>query len=155
MKKIFLLIAFQALAFTYTCFAQDAAPSNLLTSYYSIKDALVAGNAELAATKADEFTKAAKSIDEKTISADKINTLVKAATAISQNKDLKQQRLHFADLSTDMISTVKAYKIWGQPVYEVYCPMKKAYWLSSEKAIKNPYYGSAMLTCGKVVETIN
>ncbi|RYF82932.1 MAG: DUF3347 domain-containing protein, partial [Chitinophagaceae bacterium] len=35
-----------------------------------------------------------------------------------------------------------------------YCPMKKALWLSNEKAIKNPYYGSAMLTCGKVTETI-
>jgi hypothetical protein len=32
--------------------------------------------------------------------------------------------------------------------------MKKAYWLSPDKAIKNPYYGSAMLTCGKVTETI-
>ena len=143
------------MAFTYTCFAQDGAPSSLLSSYYNIKDALIAGNQDLAATKADEFTKAAKSIDEQTISADKINTLVKAATAISQNKDLKQQRLRFADLSTDMISAVKAAKIWGQPVYEAYCPMKKAYWLIGEKAIKNPYYGSAMLTCGKVAETIN
>ncbi|MAQ74933.1 MAG: hypothetical protein CL613_01215 [Aquimarina sp.] len=31
--------------------------------------------------------------------------------------------------------------------------MKKAYWLSKEKDIKNPYYGSSMLTCGKVAET--
>jgi hypothetical protein len=28
--------------------------------------------------------------------------------------------------------------------------MKKASWLSNDKAIKNPYYGSAMLTCGNV-----
>jgi Protein of unknown function (DUF3347). len=33
--------------------------------------------------------------------------------------------------------------------------MKKANWLSSEKEIKNPYYGSTMLTCGSVVDTIN
>lgn len=38
-------------------------------------------------------------------------------------------------------------------VYYQYCPMKKAYWLSMEKEIKNPYYGSSMLTCGKVIET--
>ena len=30
--------------------------------------------------------------------------------------------------------------------------MKKAAWLSSEKQIKNPYYGSSMLTCGEVTE---
>jgi hypothetical protein len=32
--------------------------------------------------------------------------------------------------------------------------MKKMYWLSSEAAIKNPYYGKMMLTCGSVTETI-
>jgi hypothetical protein len=32
--------------------------------------------------------------------------------------------------------------------------MKKATWLSSSKTIKNPYFGSAMPTCGKVTETI-
>jgi hypothetical protein len=32
--------------------------------------------------------------------------------------------------------------------------MKKASWLSSEAAIKNPYFGSAMLTCGKVTATL-
>jgi hypothetical protein len=31
---------------------------------------------------------------------------------------------------------------------------KGANWLSKENAVKNPYYGSQMLTCGKVVETI-
>jgi len=32
--------------------------------------------------------------------------------------------------------------------------MKKATWLSSNKTIKNPYYGNAMLTCGQVTETM-
>jgi hypothetical protein len=31
---------------------------------------------------------------------------------------------------------------------------KGANWLSKENAIKNPYYGSSMLTCGKTVEII-
>lgn len=29
-----------------------------------------------------------------------------------------------------------------------YCPMNNKPWLQTEKDIKNPYYGSAMLTCG-------
>jgi hypothetical protein len=33
--------------------------------------------------------------------------------------------------------------------------MKKAYWISEEKGIENPYYGTGMLTCGKVTETIH
>jgi len=28
-------------------------------------------------------------------------------------------------------------------------------WLSSEKKIQNPYYGSDMMECGAVLETIN
>ena len=28
-------------------------------------------------------------------------------------------------------------------------------WFSENKEIKNPYYGSKMLTCGKVEKTIN
>jgi hypothetical protein len=36
----------------------------------------------------------------------------------------------------------------------MYCPMKKSNWLSNEKTVKNPYYGSAMLTCGEVTGTI-
>jgi hypothetical protein len=54
-----------------------------------------------------------------------------------------------------MASLAKSVKLTTEPIYQAYCPMKKANWLSNDKAIKNPYYGSAMLTCGKVVETIN
>ena len=88
------------------------------------------------------------------ISEANINTLLKDATAISESKDLKGERLHFATLSTSMFTVAKTVKLSAQPVYYAYCPMKKAYWLSSEAAIKNPYYGSAMLTCGKVTETL-
>ena len=33
--------------------------------------------------------------------------------------------------------------------------MKKAYWVSQESEIKNPYYGSSMLSCGKVIEKLD
>jgi len=53
-----------------------------------------------------------------------------------------------------MYALAKAVKLTADPVYYTYCPMKKAYWLSSEPTIKNPYFGNAMLTCGKVEETL-
>jgi len=31
---------------------------------------------------------------------------------------------------------------------------KGGYWLSTEKKIKNPYFGSKMIKCGKVKEII-
>jgi len=53
-----------------------------------------------------------------------------------------------------MFAAVKALKLNTAIVYRTYCPMKKSYWLSEAAAIKNPYYGSEMLTCGEVKQTL-
>jgi hypothetical protein len=145
----------------YSLATGDSTLSQLLTLYYDVKDALVAGNSETAAAKAGEFVKAANAVHNKTLSrkANKTYTslqkkLVFDATHISETKDIAHQREHFANFSTNIFILAKAVKLTAQPVYEQYCPMKKSYWLSNEPAIKNPYYGSAMLTCGRVVTTI-
>lgn len=157
MKKIFFLVAFLATAFT-PLFAQDTASKatllNLLTQYFGIKDALVAGNAANASASAGRFLKIANAIDYKVISEGNLITVVKDATVISESTDIKKQRETFANLSANMVVLAKSVKLTTEPVYQQYCPMKKASWLSNEKAIKNPYYGSAMLTCGQVTETI-
>jgi hypothetical protein len=159
MKKIIFAAAFLATTFVQKSFAQDSTQqhqlSQLLSQYYNIKDALVAGNGTEASAKAEEFIKTANSIDYKLISEGNINALLKDATPISETKDIKKQREHFANLSNNMAALAKSVKLSAQPIYQAYCPMKKANWLSSDKEIKNPYFGSAMLTCGKVVETIN
>ena len=159
MKKSILVIALLSTVFAQKTFAQDSTQqhhlSQLLTQYYNIKDALVAGNGIVASAKAEEFIKTANSIDYKLISEGNINALLKDATPISETKDIKVQREHFSNLSNNMASLAKSVKLTTEPIYQAYCPMKKANWLSNDKAIKNPYYGSAMLTCGKVVETIN
>ena len=156
MKKIFFIVAMFATAFVQKSFAQDSTgtQSQLLHSYYNIKNALAAGNANAASISAEQFVKTTNGIDYKVISEGNINTLLKDATAISESKDLKNQRMHFANLSTNMFAVAKSVKLTDQLVYYTYCPMKKAYWLSNEAAIKNPYFGSAMPTCGKVVETL-
>ncbi len=53
-----------------------------------------------------------------------------------------------------MIVLAKVVKLSEEPLYLDYCPMKKSSWLSNDKAIKNPYFGSSMLTCGSVKETL-
>ncbi len=153
--RIVAAVAFAASAFAQNTFAQDAHQSPLLSSYYNIKDALVSGNANVASSSAEEFVKAASSADEKTLPAENKEALLKSANQLAKSKDIKKQRELFADFSTDMATMAKAVKLSPNPVYQQYCPMKKASWLSSNKTIKNPYFGNAMLTCGKVVETIN
>ena len=158
MKKLFLIVALIATAFTQKSYAQETTSqpqlSQLLNSYYEVKDALTSGNSNTAAVHAQAFLKAANGISNRTISEENRNALVKDAGVISESKDLKKQREVFANFSTNMYALATSLKLTSEPIYYQYCPMKKAYWLSPDKAIKNPYYGSAMLTCGKVTETI-
>jgi hypothetical protein len=80
-KKIFFIVAMFAIAFFQKSFAQDSTTqtqsqlSQLLTSYYNIKDALVEGNAGLATISAEQFVKTANGIDYKVISEGNINAL--------------------------------------------------------------------------------
>ncbi|HRO46610.1 MAG TPA: DUF3347 domain-containing protein [Niabella sp.] len=161
MKKLIFIVAIFAIALTQISFAQDSTNqtqtklSQLLNSYYNIKDALVAGDASMASASAEVFVKTANGIDYKVISEGNIHALLKDAGSVSETKDLKKQREKFATLSANMITLAKSIKLGTKPAYETYCPMKKSSWLSDSKTIKNPYYGNAMLSCGNVVETIN
>ena len=69
--------------------------------------------------------------------------------------DLKAARDAFAALSDAVIAAGNA-EGW-QDVGEVklaYCPMVKRSWLQKDQAqIRNPYYGSQMLTCGEFKPT--
>lgn len=151
------MLALIATAFTQNSFAQDSTktePAQLLNTYYKLKDALVGSNSTLAAANAEELVKAINSTDKEIVNDDARANLLKDANAIAQSKDIKLQREKFATLSNNMFELAKTVKLSAEPVYQQYCPMKKASWLSNEKAIKNPYYGNAMLTCGSVKTTL-
>ena len=154
MKKIFFIVAFIATALVQVSFAQETSvrSSDLLSQYYAVKDALVSGNASLANAKAIEFVKTAA--DAAALPEANRVALVKDASNIAKTKDLKKQREYFSAFSENMFALAKSTKLSSEPVYKAYCPMVKASWLSSASVIKNPYYGSSMLTCGKVVETL-
>lgn len=164
MKKIFLAAAICLAAFMQQGFAQSvpvfredsAATQNspLLTSYYNLKEALVKSNSNAATESAKVLVKAVEKIDKEKVKAESRNALLADAGAIAQSKDLKVQREKFATLSVNMFALAKTLKLSAEPIYQQYCPMKKAYWLSSEAAIKNPYYGNQMLSCGKLTETL-
>ena len=83
--------------------------------------------------------------------------LMAGAKSISETQDIKRQREFFISFSKSMYELIKVSK-YETPVYLQFCPManggKGANWLSKENVIKNPYYGSQMMTCGKTIETI-
>ena len=154
MKNIILLLIIATFSILQPAMAQENAlgTSKALAGYYDIKDALVSGNAALAHSKATELVEILTT-DSSLPEISRI-ALIKDAASLANTQDIKKQRSYFSDLSESIFKLAKSQKLSPQPIYKAYCPMAKASWLSKSSAIKNPYYGNAMLTCGSVVETI-
>jgi hypothetical protein len=133
-------------------------------SYFDLKDALVKTDAATASANAASLLTALNAVKMETLKMEehlawmKLEKELKTDAAyISKSRDITRQRSHFITLSKNMTELVKAAKP-AEKVYLQHCPMandgKGADWLSRENPVKNPYYGSMMLTCGKTVETI-
>src|SRR5690606_27918878 len=73
------------------------------------------------------------------------------------NGNIVHQREHFDVLSADIKDMVTIVGT-DRTLYQQYCPMyndnKGGMWLSASNEIKNPFFGSKMLNCGEVQETI-
>jgi hypothetical protein len=162
MKKVLFVVALSAAVFVQSVFAQEARPlSAILNDYYGVKDALVAGDAKAAAVKAGEMVKFIAGVDMNALPATDHMAYMSLkeklsfdARHISESTDINHQREHFTALSANMDAFARKAHLSNDPIYEDYCPMKKAYWLSSGTEIKNPYFGQSMLTCGKVNATL-
>ena len=133
-------------------------------NYFLVKDALITSNGISTASASKELVTAINNVKMDKLDMDVhmvwmkvVNTIQKDAENIANTKDVKIQRDHFTTLSKDIYTLIKVSK-YETPVYYQFCPMfndgKGANWLSKENAVKNPYYGSMMLSCGKTVETI-
>ncbi len=159
------MVAFLSTITIQYSFAQDNTKTTsliqLLNSYYGIKNALVSSDAKTASSKAGDLVKALNAVDIKALSETDMKTFMLLqdklgfdAKHIAENNGIEEQREHFSSLSNNIYKLAKTVKLSAEPVYQQYCPMKKMYWLSSEASIKNPYYGKAMPTCGKVTDTL-
>lgn len=136
----------------------------VFTAYFKVKDALVQTDATETAAKASTLSSAINAVkmeklpmDVHTVWMKIVNDLKQDANAMASSKEIETQRSHFINLSKSIYDLIKVSK-YETPVYYQFCPMandgKGANWLSTENVVKNPYYGSMMLSCGKVVETI-
>lgn len=139
----------------------QASITKSLSNYYALKNALIADDGRTANVKARELVKTISALpmaklnpQQHTLFMGLSEKIKFDANHINETKDVKYQREHFNDLSNNIFALVKGLNANESPVYQQYCPMAKAYWLSDDAAVKNPYYGKSMLTCGKVSETL-
>lgn len=140
--------------------------AQLTDAYLKLKDALVSSNANKANEAAKHMVQQLALIEINQLPADahqfwmKQQPILKShGGQLSTLKDIAQLRQQFDFLSAAMIQSVKAFGVPSDTIYVQYCSMynnnQGGHWLSTEEAIKNPYYGDAMLTCGVIEDTIS
>ena len=134
----------------------------VFNSYFILKDALVSSDRKAAAEAGSTLAAAIDAVPMADLDHEVhmvwmkvLDPLKQHTNAIANSSDLEDQRKTFKQLSKSMIELAKAAPR-SSAIHLQHCPMYEggSDWLSREKEIRNPYYGSKMLTCGSVKETI-
>lgn len=133
----------------------------IVKNYLALKNALVADNDQGASNAGKQLLTVLKNIDIKNIPSEKQKEYKEIADNAKENAEhigdnagkIDHQREHLASLSKDVSDLITLFGS-SQKLYQDHCPMfndgKGAVWISETKAIKNPYYGNQMLSCGSV-----
>jgi len=116
----------------------------------SMIDHAVAIQTSLAYDKMDGVAANATAISTDAASLGKpAEKIVAGAMALQTAKNIGEARDAFGQMSEALVAYLDGQKRKpGNGVRVAICPMKLKPWLQKEAAIRNPYYGSEMLTCG-------
>ena len=130
MKKLMLVLV--VLFFGFPAFAQNTA--NLLNNYMNVKNALVNSDSKAASEATASLYESIKKED----SFNQKQELLQAAEKLNKAGNIEKQRAELNNVSVILWKLVENDKKLDQTVYYQYCPMKKTYWLSKDKEIKEP-----------------
>ena len=133
-------------------------------NYFSLKDALVKSDQKSASLIAKELLSTINKVNMTKLTTEEHAVWMKVMSSLKLTTDkiatatsVEKQRNAFMNLSANFHDLIKVSK-QDISIYYQHCPMyndgKGANWLSKETEIKNPYYGSQMLSCGNTVEAI-
>jgi len=129
----------------------DPRVANIYKGYISLKSSLVNSNAAAAKQTAQDLSTALKGFEG-------CENTALIADKIAGTEDIKIQRKEFTALSSDVIALFKHADLKKGNIYIQHCPMANngdgGDWLSSERIVRNPYYGASMMGCGGVVDVI-
>ena len=83
-----------------------------------------------------------------------LSDIEKSAAKVGSSDDIEVVRAAYGDLSKPMVALASAVPAVRGARKVFFCPMTKGYpkWLQAEPSLRNPYYGSKMLTCGEESE---
>lgn len=118
----------------------------------ALVDAYLSAQTALADDSMKELPAAAKAIETSaTPLGAGAKTVVDGAHKLGSAKDLAAARTAFAELSEALVAYAeKSGSTLPAGLHVAYCPMADKPWVQKGTDIKNPYYGSTMLTCGVI-----
>lgn len=133
-----------------------------LISYFKIKDAFIDDNTASIKQETTLLLDQLNNVNLSEISEKErkyISTNIATLKAILKKDNIEYQREHFIILSNHVLEITSKIDALQNTIYVQQCPMadknQGALWLSTEKEIRNPYFGHKMLKCGSVIKTLN
>lgn len=130
---------------------KDKKKEDILIKYVNLKNALVKSDEKLTQKNAADLHKSLADFEG-------CEPTAEVAAKIASSGNLIDQRKGFTILSSDLIALMKSAEIEKGVIFVQHCPMANkgdgGDWLSTEKEIRNPYYGKEMLECGRVTEEL-
>jgi hypothetical protein len=151
------VVSTQTVATTNTNFSI----ADVVSNYIALKNALTKDDGKAAANAGKAIVIAMAKLDANTLDAAKKKAYTDVADDAKEHAEhigdnaskLDHQREHFAMLSKDVNDLIKVFGSTTK-LYQDFCPMyddgKGAIWISEIKEIKNPYFGTKMITCGSI-----
>lgn len=139
--------------------------NRVVQKYITLKEALVGDDPVKAKNEASAILETLDRVDMNLLPQENVQLhwmglekrIRSAAGSIASASEITEQRNQFKNLSSDLTSAVNMFGI-NQKVFNQFCPMADnnngAYWLSLEEEVRNPYFGSAMHSCGNVAQVI-
>ncbi|MBR9832394.1 DUF3347 domain-containing protein [bacterium] len=150
-------------AHTETATGESTAASMVVNHYLAVKNALVEDNKDGASKAANELGTSLNDLSKEDLSETERKEMSELIEVIKEHgehiakSEMDHQREHFPMLSKDISDFIEMTG-FDQTIYIQYCPMfdggKGGSWLSLSEDIKNPLFGSKMLKCGTIKETI-
>lgn len=132
---------------------------SVVNNYLRLTSALAASDQNQAAEAGRYLVADFKGFDKSSYSSaeqQELTDIVEDATEHAEHiskSDLGHQREHFDILSKDVIDMI-AITGTERNLYQYFCSMyngdKGGQWLSDTKEVKNPYFGSQMMSCGEL-----
>jgi Cu(I)/Ag(I) efflux system membrane fusion protein len=141
-KTLLGLLIVGGLALAGTEVRASEALTNVVNAYLQIQ-------AQLALDKAEGLKEPARAIAAEAGKLGEAGTAIASgAKAVEDAADLEAARNAFGTLTDAVLKAGQSEGWKGLDVRLAYCPMVDKSWLQKESEIRNPYYGSQMLTCG-------